>query len=909
MNLAELGTVGVVQFSSKTTIHYSSIVSRGATAGASMSAIPHPSRTLREIVGSSSTGAVLVGAPGSGRRAAFDEALENLRAAPPVIHLIGSAYAARIKHGVLSFMLAQVKENQLGTRHELVHALAELLGSEDGRTVVTLGSPDLIDDDSAAVLAQLAAMNKICLVVACERLGQLPADILALHRSGRLALVAVPNMDVRQTRLYLEKELGGPISMFAAAALWRLTLSNRDLLHQLVRELVANEKLARQGGYWVFVQGALNVGPAMRAHASRALDGLEARQCELLGLLAYGGPVDLDCLYRVGMADTIGVLRTRGLITVSEKPKGEVRIKIPLMAHLLRDRVQEDQPENIDLMLSKLHADAQAAKVMTEVNAMLELGNFEASVAVIEEYAEHGGYTADSWAKDSLCQMSILKAEVDALIILGRNGRAGSTIARAIETISAAVVEQPDDTRLIEARQMVSIMRARMALVDGRPALVEGLFYGDAPLRTIHSSADDDDERSSSLEGSTLGRGHATLWATEALQLGAMAVQAEAWAMSTTPEKAMGIVKHIRSDIEGLRNTGVLDQVLTSADCADIEISMLRVELLAGEWWESADTARKLADGTYENPRAITFGETVLGILDGLSGGSDTALGTLWPSFQQLSVTPETVQRTVVEAAVAFCLADQERGSEALEVLSRTQTVLERTTPMNFFTWASEVFASMTVAILDTPETAALRLNVMAERARRGGSRILEMNSLAMALRMGDADAAPRLIALDSERQGPVADCYVKLARSVLTVDAAMLAEALEQLIDLGQVIFAVEPGNALLAMLGHRERRRLGAVVARFRRIEDAAPIGEAELAQAEREEPMWMRELTKREAQIARRVIAGMSNAAIARLSGVSVRTVEGHLYQVYSKLHVRNRQELADLDGADRIAVSAQ
>lgn len=371
----------------------------------------------------------------------------------------------------------------------------------------------------------------------------------------------------------------------------------------------------------------------------------------------------------------------------------------------------------------------------------------------------------------------------------------------------------------------------------------------------------------------------------------------------------MEIVRHIRSDIEGLRNTGVLDQVLSSADCADVESSMLRVELLAGKWRECSETARKLAEGEYENPGAIAFGETVLGILDGLSGGSDMALGSLWPTFQQLSATTESVQRTVIEAAVAFCLADQERGSEALEVLSRTQTVLERTSPMNFFTWASEVLTSMTVAILDSPESAASRLNIMAQRAQRGGSRVLEMSSLAMALRMGRADAAPRLIALDSGRQGQVADCYVKLARSVLASDSAMLAQVLEELIGYGQTIYAVEPGNDLLAMLSHKERRRIGALVARVRRDEESAPTGDDDLPRPESEEPLWMRELTKREAQIARRVITGMSNAAIARLSGVSVRTVEGHLYQIYSKLQVRNRQELADLDGADRIVVAAQ
>ncbi|WP_279403121.1 helix-turn-helix transcriptional regulator, partial [Arthrobacter sp. JCM 19049] len=70
-----------------------------------------------------------------------------------------------------------------------------------------------------------------------------------------------------------------------------------------------------------------------------------------------------------------------------------------------------------------------------------------------------------------------------------------------------------------------------------------------------------------------------------------------------------------------------------------------------------------------------------------------------------------------------------------------------------------------------------------------------------------------------------------------------------------------------------------------------------------AETSKPGWTRELTKRESQVALLAIEGRSNQEIARVNGVSIRTVEGHLYQVYSKLQVRNRQELTALDRASR------
>ena len=67
----------------------------------------------------------------------------------------------------------------------------------------------------------------------------------------------------------------------------------------------------------------------------------------------------------------------------------------------------------------------------------------------------------------------------------------------------------------------------------------------------------------------------------------------------------------------------------------------------------------------------------------------------------------------------------------------------------------------------------------------------------------------------------------------------------------------------------------------------------------------PTWAGDLTKRESQIALLAISGKTNLEIARINGVSIRTVEGHLYQVYSKLQVRNRQELTALDRASRRA----
>lgn len=52
----------------------------------------------------------------------------------------------------------------------------------------------------------------------------------------------------------------------------------------------------------------------------------------------------------------------------------------------------------------------------------------------------------------------------------------------------------------------------------------------------------------------------------------------------------------------------------------------------------------------------------------------------------------------------------------------------------------------------------------------------------------------------------------------------------------------------------------------------------------------------LTAREFEVARLVALGKTNRAIATALFVSQRTIENHLYSIYSKLCIKSRTELA-------------
>jgi DNA-binding NarL/FixJ family response regulator len=76
---------------------------------------------------------------------------------------------------------------------------------------------------------------------------------------------------------------------------------------------------------------------------------------------------------------------------------------------------------------------------------------------------------------------------------------------------------------------------------------------------------------------------------------------------------------------------------------------------------------------------------------------------------------------------------------------------------------------------------------------------------------------------------------------------------------------------------------------------------MSESRLMAEETTETPGPRPLTRRERQIATLASKGVPNGKIAKRLGLSVRTIESHLYRVYGKLGVSTRDKLPPLLGA--------
>ncbi|MFL4473453.1 LuxR C-terminal-related transcriptional regulator [Paeniglutamicibacter sp. MACA_103] len=100
---------------------------------------------------------------------------------------------------------------------------------------------------------------------------------------------------------------------------------------------------------------------------------------------------------------------------------------------------------------------------------------------------------------------------------------------------------------------------------------------------------------------------------------------------------------------------------------------------------------------------------------------------------------------------------------------------------------------------------------------------------------------------------------------------------------------------RAALRYLAEGEPRVCGAILRQVGRIiEEQGLVAENHIARA-----LAFTELTAREKEIVDLARSGMNNARIARELTVSQRTVEGHLYRVFSKLGISERSELNAMD----------
>jgi ATP/maltotriose-dependent transcriptional regulator MalT len=184
--------------------------------------------------------------------------------------------------------------------------------------------------------------------------------------------------------------------------------------------------------------------------------------------------------------------------------------------------------------------------------------------------------------------------------------------------------------------------------------------------------------------------------------------------------------------------------------------------------------------------------------------------------------------------------------------------------------------------------------NRAATIARSAGMHAVEMMSLHTAVRFGDRSASARLGHLSTLLNCPLADAVLCHARGMSEHNADRLDDAADQFERLGAVAMAAD-ASAQAAREHARDGTRLKELESSTRAHWLASQCGLRTPAINAIDSPL---PITDREREIANLVAAGLTNRAVAERLGLSVRTVDGHLYRIFTKLGVEDRDQLARL-----------
>ena len=187
------------------------------------------------------------------------------------------------------------------------------------------------------------------------------------------------------------------------------------------------------------------------------------------------------------------------------------------------------------------------------------------------------------------------------------------------------------------------------------------------------------------------------------------------------------------------------------------------------------------------------------------------------------------------------------------------------------------------------------KISQAAEFARSRGQLAREVLCRQTAVQFGDAGGAERLAELATMVEGPRAPIAARYAHALADDDGVALDAVSRDFEAMGDMLAAADA--AAQAAASHRLAGRKGSALtasARARQLADGCG-GAVSPALGASRVPL---PFTRREHEIAKLVSDGLTNKEIAEATSLSVRTVEGHVYQASAKAGVASRSELSAL-----------
>jgi DNA-binding CsgD family transcriptional regulator len=854
-------------------------------------------RALADAFGDSRcAGVALVGAAGFGktRLAAQAVSLAGERGMT-VASIRATKSATDVPFAALGSFLGELDlSSELDT--ELYMATSRAIDARRGdqRMVLVIDDAHELDEASALLLDRVVDHGD-AFIVFTARVGEGdPTTVVRRWRDQRFLRIEVGPLPDRDLRTLAEIAVGGAIDGGSLQAIVESSRGNVLFLRELINGALESGVLASELGLW-HLKGSLSHSPRLRDLIEERLTGLNAQEREALELVALGEPINLTLLERLVPLDALEQLERRGLLDVLGGDAGpELRLNHPFYGDVLRAQL----PSLRRILLSRSLADAADEDDVVDGRDALRVavwrleggggGRIEITQAAARTALRMDDYSLAVRLSRSVWDQS---PSVDTAIVLGEALDFLGRCREADEVLATATPMAANDWQLTK----LTVRRAA--------ALFRSLGEAEAAATVI-------DEAMASVTEPACRRELQALRGNHLLMAGRVA---DAIALDEMLLRVAGDAAFAQASLDvgvGLALAGRTRDAIDHVDAAlstrldlddEEQLSAIGIYLVAqalahthaGDLGEAAG----IADAGYRvsveknNADGQAWFASVLGLIY-LDQGRPVSAINMFREVATLFGRLNHPGRRWGLAGIAYAgalLGDSDVGTAALAELDDMAPVavhLQEGYIIRGRAWTAMVRGELTVG--------RQLLWEAVELANSWGQFGAAAQALHDLVRTGAVDpAAAQLERMGGLVDGAFMEARVLFARASQLRDMTLAETAANRFETIGANLFAAEAAT-LLAELASKDglRRAAADAEARAERLLTLCEGAVTPGLRTQRGSPL----LTDREREVAALAARGLTSRKIAEDLFVSVRTVDNHLQQVYVKLGVKRRSELA-------------
>ena len=652
--------------------------------------------------------------------------------------------------------------------------------------------------------------------------------------------------------------------------------------------------IVRHGNVWVLTSAATDISSHVADLSMDLLKEYTKAEQGILEAIALAEPLSVALLHRLFPGEGYGTLIQSEFIRLAPGASSTVEFTAPIFGQVLRQCI----PVGRSVSIRRQLVEARAQVSLSSEALMRHIAwSFDCGVPVSDRSLVHAARLANSHEEPQLA-LHLCVAVNDSAYVF--TARLEGVLARIkLHQVSAAKAQLEDLVAMVSTREECDALGALGVMISalaGYPA--DRLEFLAQRWRQLYRVLGLDDCAGADLVQALVivrsgypmtGAQHDRLLSMSSaegqigLQFAATALLAHAAVLRGDHCGAERDFTRARSLLVqhpgwlGLFNNVLLGQhmlFLAELGYPDRALEMVHERRAAAVGHPAASEIQ----GLYDFVRALAAMNQ--GRLRQAVAGFDVAIGALAES-DPMYVLPYALS----QAAYASHLAGD--TTRASDLARQYHQLIDDDVPILLLAKACLVVAEGT-----SRRGSFTALHDLAEQARGYGAAAVELAIHKVLMQAGCSDHLQRILDIEIISTGPVVPMVKTMARALISEDAEMLE---------GIPGIPGAESNTLLAAeaLGHAlelHRRRgnhdgRAKVLARLRGMEfpfqATGSPAIAVLASAA--------ELSARESEIAVLVHRRFSNRDIAEKFTLSQRTIEGHLYKIYSKLGVSSREEL--------------